>query len=114
MPSTRKRLIVEVSDSEDGGMKTKFKSDTPNIYVRWHGHGLPEHARVRVAWVAEDVGNIVDPNFVVDETESEAPAPDASARFTLGRPADGWAEGKYRLEFYINDQLEQTVHVLIQ
>jgi hypothetical protein len=111
--SDGKRLIGEVSDDPAGGQKTEFHSDVESIYVRWHGHGLPEGARVRVAWVAEDVGGIVDPNFVVDETETVAPAPDSSARFTLGRPEDGWAEGKYRLEFYINDQLQETIKVRI-
>jgi outer membrane usher protein FimD/PapC len=66
-----------------------------------------------VAWVAEDVGDLVEPNFVVDETETVAAAPDASARFTLGRPPDGWAEGKYRVEFYVNDQPVETVKVTI-
>lgn len=108
-----KKLTVEVSTDPAGGSKTEFKSDVQNIYVRWHGHGLPEGAKVRVAWIAEDVGDLVDPNFVVDETESVAPAPDASARFTLGRPPDGWAEGKYRVEFYVNDELEETVRVTI-
>jgi hypothetical protein len=108
-----KKLIVEVSTDPGGGSKTEFKSDVENIYVRWHGRGLPQGARVRVAWVAEDVGDLVEPNFVVDETETEAPAPDSSARFTLGRPPDGWAEGKYRVEFYVNDELEETVRVTI-
>ncbi|OLE55144.1 MAG: hypothetical protein AUG51_04695 [Acidobacteria bacterium 13_1_20CM_3_53_8] len=108
-----KRLTVEVSTDPSGGSRTEFKSDVQNIYVRWHGRGLPDGARVRVAWIAEDVGDLVDPNFVVDETESVAPASDASARFTLGRPPDGWAEGKYRVEFYVNDELEETVRVTI-
>ena len=108
-----KRLMVEVSTDPAGGSKTEFKSDVPNIYVRWHGRGLPDRARVKVAWVAEDVGDLVEPNFVVDETESVAPAPDSSARFTLGRPPDGWAEGKYRVEFYVNDELEETIRVTI-
>lgn len=108
-----KKLTVEVSTDPAGGSKTEFKSDAQNIYVRWHGHGLPEGARIRVAWIAEDVGDLVEPNFVVDETESVAPVPDASARFTLGRPPDGWAEGKYRVEFYVNDELEETVRVAI-
>ena len=77
--------------------------------VRWQGRGLPEGARVRVVWVAEDVGDLVEPNFIVDETESVAPAPDARARFTLARPPDGWAEGKYRVEFYVNEELEEMV-----
>lgn len=108
-----KRLIVEVSPEPTGGTKTEFKSNVENIYVRWHGRGLPEGASVRVAWIAEDVGGLVEPNFVIDETESVAPAPDASAKFTLGRPPDGWAEGKYRVEFYVNDELEETVKVRI-
>jgi hypothetical protein len=111
--SEGKQLIGEVSDDPAGGQKTEFHSDIENIYVRWHAHGLPDGARVRVAWVAEDVGGIVDPNFVVDQTETLAPAADCSARFTLGRPEDGWAEGKYRLEFYVNDELEQTINVQI-
>jgi len=108
-----KRLTVEVSTDPSGGSKSEFKSDAQSIYVRWHGHGLPKDARVRVAWIAEDVGDLVEPNFVIDETEGVAPAPDASARFTLGRPPDGWAEGKYRVEFYVNDELEETVRVTI-
>jgi hypothetical protein len=108
-----KKLTVEVSTDPAGGLKTEFKSSAENIYVRWHGRGLPDGARVRVAWIAEDVGDLVEPNFVVDETESVAPTPDASARFTLGRPPDGWAEGKYRIEFYVNDELEETIRVTI-
>jgi hypothetical protein len=108
-----KKLTVEVSTDPTGGLKTEFKSDVENIYVRWRGHGLPEGARVRVTWVAEDVGDLVEPNFIVDETESVAPTPDATARFTLGRPPDGWAEGKYRVEFYVNDELEETIKVTI-
>lgn len=108
-----KKLTVEVSGDPAGGSKTEFKSDAANIYVRWKGHGLPEGARVRVAWIAEDVGGLVEPNFVVDETETVAPSPDASARFTLGRPPDGWAEGKYRLEFYVDELPVETVKVTI-
>jgi hypothetical protein len=108
-----KKLTVEVSNDPAGGLKTQFKSDIANIYVRWHGHDLPQGAKVRVAWVAEDVGDLVEPNFVIDETEAVAPAPDASARFTLGRPPDGWAEGKYRVEFYVDDVPVETVRVTI-
>lgn len=111
--SASKKLIVEVSTDPGGGSKNEFKSNVENIYVRWHGRGLPERATVRVAWVAEDVGDLVEPNFIVDETETVAPAPDSSARFTLARPPDGWAEGKYRVEFYVNDELEETVRVTI-
>jgi hypothetical protein len=32
----------------------------------------------------------------------------------LGRPPDGWAEGKYRVEFYVDDILTETVKVTIK
>jgi hypothetical protein len=108
-----KKLTVEVSGDPAGGLHTEFKSNVSHIYVRWHGHGLPKEAIVRVAWVAEDVGGLVESNFVIDETESVAAIPDASARFTLSRPPDGWAEGKYRVEFYVNDELAESVSVTI-
>jgi hypothetical protein len=113
-PTSTKKLTVEVSGDPAGGLRTTFKSDVANLYVRWHGHDLPQGATIRVAWVAEDVGDIVDPNFIIDETESTASVPDASARFTLGRPPDGWAEGKYRVEFYVDDVLEETIKVTIE
>jgi len=112
--SEPKRLAVEVSSDPAGGSKTEFKPDVAHIYVRWFGRDLPENARVRVAWVAEDVGGLVEPGFIIDETETIAPIQNASARFTLARPPDGWAEGKYRLEFYINDSLTETVNVTIR
>jgi hypothetical protein len=108
-----KKLTVEVSSDPAGGLKTQFKSDVPNIYVRWQGHDLPEHASVRVAWIAEDVGDIVEPNFVIDQISTTAASPDAQARFTLARPPDGWAEGKYRVEFYVDEVLVETVRVTI-
>lgn len=108
-----KKLTVEVSTDPAGGLKTEFKSDVANIYVRWRGHDLPAAAKVRVTWVAEDVGDLVEPDFVIDETETIARASDASARFTLGRPPDGWAEGKYRVEFYVDDLPVETVRVTI-
>jgi hypothetical protein len=113
-PSEPKRLTVEVSSDPAGGSKTEFRPDVAHIYVRWFGRDLPENARVRVAWVAEDVGGLVEPGFIIDETETIAPIQNASARFTLARPPDGWAEGKYRLEFYINDTLTETVNVTIR
>lgn len=108
-----KKLSVEVSSDPGGGLKTTFKSDVANIYVRWRGHDLPDGARVRVSWVAEDVGDLVEPDFVIDETETVAPSPNASARFTLGRPPDGWAEGNYRVEFYVDNVPVETVRVTI-
>lgn len=108
-----KALSVEISSEPIAGSQREFRSDVPKLYVRWKGHDLPQNSNVRVAWIAEDVGGLVEPNFIIDQTETTATTPDFSARFTLARPEDGWAEGKYRLEIYLNDELAETLRVRI-
>lgn len=106
-------IQLEVSSEHEGEPRTDFSSDTPNIFVHWAGAGLSVGATVRVAWIAEDVGDIAPPNFIVDETSTEVTRSDFAARFTLSRPRDGWAAGKYRVELYLEDALLQTLKVTI-
>ena len=112
VPTTQ--IVLEASKQRDGTPQNDFKSDVPEIFVRWNGENLPIGSFVRVAWIAEDVGDIVEPNFVIDETETELTTAKFAARFTLSRPRDGWAAGKYRLELYLDDQLTQTVKINIR
>ena len=109
----RPPILLEVAADRDGEPRTQFTSDAPNIFVRWNGTALPINAAIRVAWVAEDVGDVAPPNFIVDETETIVARPDTAARFTLSRPRDGWAAGKYRVDLYLDDSLAQSVSVTI-
>jgi hypothetical protein len=70
-------------------------------------------ATVRIAWIAEDVGEVAPPNFVVDQVERTIASPEFGGRFTLSRPKDGWAAGKYRAELYLDDELRANVPVTI-
>jgi hypothetical protein len=112
-PAQPVKFALEVSGERDGAAQTEFRSDAPNIFVHWAGQDLPMHSVVRVAWVAEDVGDLAPANFVVDQTETEITRPDFTARFTLSRPADGWAAGKYRVDLFLDDKLAQSVRVTI-
>lgn len=112
-PSEPPKVRLEVSSEREGEPRTDFASDTPNIFVQWAGEGLPIDATVRVDWVAEDVGDIAPPNFVVDETSTTITRSDFAARFTLSRPRDGWAAGKYRIDLYVEDDLVQSLKVTI-
>jgi hypothetical protein len=105
---------LEIGRDRGGPPATEIKSDAPNIFVRWTGENIPTHAIVRVAWVAADVGNVAPPNFIVDETRTEVPSPTFGARFTLSRPKDGWAAGKYRVDLYLDDQVQATANVTIR
>jgi hypothetical protein len=106
-------MLLEIAREREGEPATEFPSNAPNIFVRWIGEHLPVGGAVRVAWVAEDVGDVAPANFVVDQTETIVGAPKSRAEFTLSRPKDGWAAGKYRVDLYLDDKLLQSVKVTI-
>lgn len=107
------KIDLELAKEGDGAALTEFRSDVPNIFIRWRAENLPVNGTIRVAWIAEDVGDVAPANFIVDENEAPVTEPNFSARFTLSRPKDGWAAGKYRVEVYLNDELLQTVRAQI-
>ena len=112
-PAPKPAILLEVSGERDGTPQTEFKSDARQIFVRWSGVNLPTGEILRVAWIAEDVGDVAPANFVVDEMETELESSEFAARFTLSRPTDGWAAGKYRVEVSLGDEVLQKLNVTI-
>jgi hypothetical protein len=97
-----------------GPAEKEFASTVPNIYARWAGNDLPHRARVRAVWIAEDVGDVAPKDYHIDQATTIASAPNAHGLFTLSRPEGGWAPGKYRVEFYVDDVRAQTVRLTIR
>ena len=112
-PSSKPGILLEVAGERDGLPQTEFKSDAPQIFIRWSGVNLPVDESVRVSWIAEDVGDLAEPNFIIDQMETTIETAEFGARFTLSRPKDGWAAGKYRVEVYLGDELLQKLGVTI-
>ena len=108
------KLSVGVSSQPIGAFEKEFGSNTQNIYARWEGHWLRENSKVRAVWIAEDVGDIAPPNYKIDDAVTTASAPNAHGMFTLSRPDDGWAPGNYRVEFYLDETLVETVKLKIK
>lgn len=107
-----KRLEASVSTSSDGDSLHTISADALQIVARWNGHGLRKNAKIRAVWIALDTG-VAPANFKVDEATAVAPISNAFGKFTLSRPSDGWAPGKYRIEFYVDDELTDTVDLTI-
>ena len=112
-PAPKPAIFLEVAAERDAMPTTEFKSNAPQIFVRWSGVSLPVGEFVRVAWIAEDVGDLAPANFIIDEMETSIETAEFGARFTLSRPKDGWAAGKYRVELYLGDELLQKLNVTI-
>jgi len=109
----QKALSAGLSSEAIGNFKTDFSTETPKIYARWQGRGLRNQAKIRVLWIAEDVGDVAPANYTIDEATAVASIPEARGVFTLSRPDEGWAAGRYRVEFYVDDQLIDTVKLKI-
>jgi hypothetical protein len=109
----QKKLSVGLSSEAMGNFATDYSTETPKIYARWQGRGLRSQARIRVVWIAEDVGDVAPANYTIDEATAVATIADAHGIFTLSRPEDGWAPGRYRVEFYVDDELIDTVKLKI-
>jgi hypothetical protein len=108
-----KKLSASVAKERFGKLTTTFSSDTPQIYVRWKGHRLRKGAKVRVEWIAENIGDDAPADYGADEASTIADGPTAHGTFTLSRPDDGWTPGDYRAEFYVDDVLVDTVKLKI-
>jgi hypothetical protein len=112
-PDTPKQLAVSLAKERFGKPTTTFSSNTPEIYARWQGQRLRQGADVKAVWIAEDIGEDFPHDYKVDEASVVAESPTAQGAFTLARPEGGWAPGDYRVEFYVDDILVDTVKLKI-
>jgi hypothetical protein len=106
--SSPEKFWAGVSSEPTGELKAEIKSDTPAIYVRWRGHNLRNKAEIRAVLIAESVAD-VSADYQIDDSSTTAPTSNCSGTFTLSTPKDGWAPGNYRIEFFVDDELAQTV-----
>jgi hypothetical protein len=108
-----KRLSVSFAKDQFGKASTVFSSDTSQIYVRWQGQRLRKGGKVKAVWIAENIGEDFPQDYKVDEALATVESQNAHGAFTLARPEDGWAIGDYRVEFYVDDVLVETVKLKI-
>jgi hypothetical protein len=102
------KFSAGVSSEPKGEFRSEFKSDTPAIYVRWHGQHLHDKAEIRAVFIAENVANVTA-DYQIDESTTTAPTINSGGTFTLSKPEAGWAPGTYRVEFFVDDELTQTL-----
>jgi len=111
--SGTKQLSVSIAKERFGKPVTSFSSNTSEIYARWQGHRLRPGAKVKAVWIAENIGEDFPQDYKVDEASAVAENPTARGAFTLARPEEGWAPGDYRVEFYVDDVLVDTVKLKV-
>jgi len=107
-----KKLSATLATEPKGEGADRFSAGTEQIYARWQGERLREHARIRVTWTAEKVED-VPADYKIDEASAIAGGRYSHGHFVLSRPPDGWAPGDYRADFYVDDELQASVRAKI-
>ena len=70
----------------------------------------PDDTSVRAVWTAVEVeGN--DPNTVIDESAIESGSGTLEFNLTNSNP---WPVGSYKVDLYLNDELDQTIEFEVQ
>ncbi len=113
-PADTQKFVAGVSSQPFGRFESEISSANASIYARWQGRGLRPRSKIRAVWIAENIGDAAPPDYKIDEASTLATRPDSHGSFTLSRPETGWTPGTYRVEFYINETLVQTVKLTIK
>ena len=93
---------------------TRFDSEIPKINVFWKTEGLEVGDRIRVVWVAEDVGEANPKETKISEKTVMTLKRNEEGSLFLARPGGRtWPIGKYRVDFFINDKFSQAVKFTI-
>jgi hypothetical protein len=108
----KRKLSVGLSKGPVGDFASTFSANTPAIYARWQGRGLRPQAKIRAIWIAENVADVAA-DYQIDEASAVAPTPNSQGTFTISQPDGGWAPGDYRVEFYVDERLTETVKLTI-
>jgi outer membrane usher protein FimD/PapC len=108
------KITVTLTDSAIGESMTTFPTDTPKLYALFKTKGLKDGDKLRGVWVAIDVGDAAPPNTKINEKTLDAEGDTDDGEFTLSKPTKGWPVGKYKLEIYVNDQLNTTIKFAIE
>jgi hypothetical protein len=98
-----------VAKDENSKPSTSFSSDVDQVMVFFHSKGTKSGDKVRIAWIAEDVGDAAPKDYKIDEASFDLEKDDGDGGGKISRPTNGWPIGKYRAEIYAGDTLATSV-----
>jgi hypothetical protein len=112
---SKKSLRVFLASVKEKKPTTNFSADVPTIYAIWQGQALEVGDKIRVVWIAEDVGEAAPKHDKILEGNATVLKPNEGGDFSLSRPGGKtWPIGKYTVELYINGTLAELAHFNIE
>ena len=116
MPAFAGDVKVRVAIAVDGNTKpaTVFASSVPKLYAYFLTEGTEKGDKIRGVWIAEDTNGAAPANYKIDESSLQGDKDNFGGGFALSKPNGGWPVGKYRVEVYVDDDLEATAKFQIK
>ena len=108
--STANIKSATLARDEDGNQPTNTFESNETFYLIVDLANAPDETTVKTVWYAVDVGSVAPPNTLIDEASLTS----GSAVLTFNLTPDGpWAPGTYKVEVYLNDELNQTLNMTV-
>ena len=97
-----------LSDSKGGAAKSTFAPQTAKIFLNAKLVDVPSGATVKSNWIAEKT-QVAPPNYKIDSVELKVGPLINIVDFNFSKPTNGWPEGDYRIDLFINDKATGNV-----
>jgi len=110
LPAHAGDVKVKAAVAVDGNTRpaTAFPSSTPQLMVFILTEGTEKGDKVRLEWIAEDTNGAAPANYKISNSAYTGDKDNFGGGGSLSKPNSGWPVGKYRVDIYIDDELEGT------
>jgi hypothetical protein len=108
--STANLEEARMARDQDGNQPTTVFSPEETFYCVTELQNAPDDTKVKASWTAVEVEG-TDPNMFIDEAEVTSGS--GALFFELSNNGP-WPVGKYKVDLYLNDQLDQTLEFEVQ
>jgi len=108
--STAKIKEAKLARDKEGTQPTTTFAQDEIFYCNVELANAPDDTKVKAVWTAVQVeGN--EPNTLIDQ--AELTSGDGTLHFNLTNNGK-WPTGKYKVELYLNDKLDQTLEFTVE
>jgi hypothetical protein len=109
--STANNSSAKMAADSEGMQETTVFAPDQTFYCIVELANAPEDTRLKAVWTAVEVEG-EQPNLLIDEVEMTA---EEGNVFTFDLTNDGlWPVGKYKVDLYLNDELDRTLDFEVQ
>jgi hypothetical protein len=108
--STANISSAALAKDEAGTQPTTTFAPEDTFYVNVELANAPDDTVVKTVWTAVEVEG-ADPNTPLDETELESGSGTLYFNLTNSGP---WPAGKYKVDIYLNEELDRTLEFVVE